>query len=242
MIYRDSIEAARARRDQLRRELAGMRRERTEAAAARRRTIVGELATLRARLKEADRRVALRVVHSGRIARPCPASWAAMSGDERARLCGLCEKKVYDLSGLTATEGARLLAEHGEGTCVRLYRRRDGTVITRDCELGASRSRWKVKVAAGVIAAGAVAVAAGALSLPLTHRGAYDDAEEVMGEAAIDDPEPRGAFDGDAFVGKPAWPEAPGEPDWSGARHDLVTGRVLRERERRIYDEARRGQ
>src|SRR5262245_22794664 len=89
-----------------------------------------------------------------RIASPCPALWAAMRGDSRVRFCDSCSKHVYDLSGLTAVE-ARSLVEEAEGrVCVRLYRRRDGTVLTADCPVGlryAVRRRLLRLATAGVV-------------------------------------------------------------------------------------------
>ena len=68
-----------------------------------------------------------------RVARPCSADWSAMEGTDRARHCALCRLTVYNLSEMTADE-ARAFVEGAEGrTCVRFYRRADGTVLTRDC-------------------------------------------------------------------------------------------------------------
>jgi len=52
---------------------------------------------------------AQRLLTQLRIASPCPASWDAMAGNDRARRCGLCDKQVYDLTQLTALEGLRLI-------------------------------------------------------------------------------------------------------------------------------------
>ena len=68
-----------------------------------------------------------------RIARPCPASWSAMEGDDRVRHCSRCRLNVYNLSAMTEAEALRLLAETEGRRCIRLYRRADGTVLTRDC-------------------------------------------------------------------------------------------------------------
>lgn len=73
------------------------------------------------------------------IASPCPASWAEMSGDDRARFCASCEKHVYDFSRMTAAEGVALIREKEGKVCGRLWRRADGTVITTDCPVGALR-------------------------------------------------------------------------------------------------------
>ena len=88
-------------------------------------------------------RTHLQVLGETRIAQPCAVSWRAMKGDERVRYCNQCDRKVFDLSKLTAVDAVNLLEERGHDLCVRLYRRRDGTVMTRDC--GTPRnSRWRV--------------------------------------------------------------------------------------------------
>lgn len=75
-------------------------------------------------------------VHDLQIASPCKASWNAMAGDDRARFCSLCEKHVYNISALTSAEVSDLIRETQGEPCMRLYRRRDGTVLTADCPVG----------------------------------------------------------------------------------------------------------
>lgn len=89
-----------------------------------------------------------------RIARPCPADWASMAGTDRARHCGLCRRTVYDLSAMTRAEATAFLLGAEGRTCVRLYRRADGTVLTRDCP-GPRPSRAQ-KAAMAVALAGAL--------------------------------------------------------------------------------------
>src|SRR5262245_37704791 len=73
------------------------------------------------------------------IAKPCAANWEEMTGDERVRRCAMCKLDVYDLSQMTRAQAETLLAERAVRensvgrTCVRLWRRADGTVITADC-------------------------------------------------------------------------------------------------------------
>jgi hypothetical protein len=101
----------------------------------------------------------LNVLDDLRIAAPCPASWSAMRGDDRVRFCELCSKNVYNLSGLTAAEAAKVVSEAGGSLCVRLYRRRDGTVLTADCPVGlrrALRRRLRKLAVAGALAAAAL--------------------------------------------------------------------------------------
>jgi hypothetical protein len=79
----------------------------------------------------------LDLINALTIASPCPASWNAMHGDERARFCVACEKHVYNIAALTASEVESLIQRTEGQFCARLYRRRDGTVLTADCPVGA---------------------------------------------------------------------------------------------------------
>jgi hypothetical protein len=96
----------------------------------------------------------LSILDDLRIATPCPASWATMEGDDRVRFCHSCSKHVYDLSGLTAAQAATLIQGAEGRLCVRLYRRRDGTLLTADCPVGlryAVRRRLLRLATAGVV-------------------------------------------------------------------------------------------
>jgi len=72
------------------------------------------------------------------IAVPCRVDWNAMTRidrDGRARFCDSCARPVYDSASMTRGELHDLIATH-EGRrlpCVRLHRRPDGTIVTRDC-------------------------------------------------------------------------------------------------------------
>ena len=82
--------------------------------------------------------VSLDILKSIRIASPCSVSWESMSGDERSRMCRMCNRTVYDISKLTSLEAAALLCSEvgGKIPCVKLYRRADGTILTKDCPVG----------------------------------------------------------------------------------------------------------
>ncbi len=71
-----------------------------------------------------------------RIAAPCQASWEGMAGDERVRHCTLCSLNVYNFAEMTRDEVRELLVRTEGRVCARLYRRADGTVLTRDCPAG----------------------------------------------------------------------------------------------------------
>lgn len=107
-----------------------------------------------------------------RIASPCQASWADMVGDDGVRFCGLCQKHVYNIAAVTADQAEALIRETEGGACLRLYRRRDGTVLTSDCPQGAARaawSRWRRLAAAVLIAL--AGIIAGAASLRASTTG-----------------------------------------------------------------------
>ncbi|MEK7358227.1 MAG: hypothetical protein AAB250_17405 [Bdellovibrionota bacterium] len=95
-----------------------------------------------------------------RIASPCTMSWNEMKGDDRTRHCGACKLNVYNVAGLTKVEALELLTKSaaGERVCMRLMRRKDGTIITKDCPVGVSLAR-RAKLRLASLSASAVALA-----------------------------------------------------------------------------------
>ena len=102
-------------------------------------------------------RRSLSVLDTVQIARPCPADWNAMNSvpgqaRERVRHCEDCNLRVYNLSALRRADAEELLRSSEGRLCIRLYRREDGTVLTRDCSFfrrvagtsaaGARRAAW----------------------------------------------------------------------------------------------------
>jgi hypothetical protein len=85
-----------------------------------------------------------------KIASPCPMLWANMeiTVDQAVRFCGDCRKNVYNVADMSADDASMILqraAAAGSSSCVQLYRRADGTVITDDCPVGLRRIRdfWR---------------------------------------------------------------------------------------------------
>ena len=78
------------------------------------------------------------------IAAPCNADWESMTGDERKRLCGLCNKNVYNISKLSKTEAEDLLGKNKD-LCVQFFRRQDGTILTANCPVGLRKIKEGVK-------------------------------------------------------------------------------------------------
>lgn len=88
-------------------------------------------------------------VNKLQVAKPCHVGWETMSGDERSRHCSQCQLNVYNIAGMTAAD-ARNLIEAREGrVCIRLVRRADGTVLTKDCPVGIRKYRSRAARFAG---------------------------------------------------------------------------------------------
>jgi len=93
-----------------------------------------------------------------RIAAPCPVSWSGMTGDERKRFCNQCNKHVYNLSEKSRREAEALITESEGKICVRLYKRKDGTVITDNCPVGLRALRNAYRRTAVLIGTGLAAL------------------------------------------------------------------------------------
>ena len=139
-----------------------------------------------------------------RIASPCKAPWENMDGDDRVRFCRECNRNVYNLTAMTRREARRVIAEREGRLCVRFYQRRDGTVLTSDCPVGAKRSFLLGGVRA---AAAVVAVAAGVKALSACNP--VDDQAVRMGEPLMGSPPVDGEWD--AGTGEADEPEHPEE-------------------------------
>jgi hypothetical protein len=89
------------------------------------------------------------------IAKPCPASWDTMMGDDRVRHCELCKLNVYNIAALTTAEALDLVTKAEGRVCARLYKRADGTVLTANCPVGVKaawrRVAWAAAAAAVVV-------------------------------------------------------------------------------------------
>lgn len=107
-----------------------------------------------------------------RIASPCSERWDSMTGDERKRFCARCQLHVYNVSELSSAEVTALLTQSEGRVCGRIFRRADGTVLTRDCPVGLRKVR--MRIAAGLTAAMALVI--GFISA-VRSRNATDESE-----------------------------------------------------------------
>lgn len=88
------------------------------------------------------------------IAKPCPASWEEMKGDDASRYCKICAKNVYALEEMTAEEAEKVVSQ--KSVCMRIRQDSLGSIFTKS---------------------GAVLLAAGALTLA----GCKGEEEQVVG-------------------------------------------------------------
>ena len=93
-----------------------------------------------------------------RIASPCEESWESMKGDERARFCARCKLNVFNVKDLSEVEVRALFVKNDGKVCGRVYRRKDGTVLTRDCPVGVARLRRKALAGLALVATLVLAV------------------------------------------------------------------------------------
>ncbi|MCE9562269.1 MAG: hypothetical protein K8U57_09465 [Planctomycetes bacterium] len=74
---------------------------------------------------------------------PCTVPWDSMRGNDRVRHCGQCKQHVYLLSEMSKEEAEDLIRQKEGKLCVRVYRRPDGSVVTRSCAaVHWSRAVW----------------------------------------------------------------------------------------------------
>jgi hypothetical protein len=83
-----------------------------------------------------------------------------MAGDERVRHCTLCDLNVYNFAAMTRDEVRELLMRTEGRVCARLYRRADGTLLTRDCPTGLRALRRRLSGFASTVMAALLSVAA----------------------------------------------------------------------------------
>ena len=111
------------------------------------------------------------ILNRTRIASPCPANWEQMSGDERVRFCQACDLHVYNISQMTRREATSLITKTEGRLCVRMYRRADGTVISRDCPVGLRAIRRRVTRLATAAAVAVMTLCANVFASSGTRRG-----------------------------------------------------------------------
>jgi hypothetical protein len=85
-----------------------------------------------------------------------------MKGDDRTRFCSECNLHVYNFAELTRDEAEALVnSQAGQRLCGRVFRRPDGTIITRDCSLIRRAARRTATLAVSFVAGALLSIIAG---------------------------------------------------------------------------------
>lgn len=148
--YRDETAALGFRLERLHGELASLReaRQAAEALARAEADILAEIEQVQDEVKRMRAKRTLPLLDLAYVASPCTADWNQMQGDERTRFCEPCGKNVHNLSAMSFDEAEAFLRQLTGEACIRVYRRKDGTVITQDCPVGIQKKRRRRNVAA----------------------------------------------------------------------------------------------
>lgn len=103
-----------------------------------------------------------------RVASPCSVGWDTMTGDERVRHCHSCQLNIYNTTEMTTAEVQNLIENHEGRLCIRMYRRADGTVLTKDCPVGLRAVRARL----GLVAGAAISAVFGLFSVSFSQQEA----------------------------------------------------------------------
>jgi len=122
-----------------------------------------------------------------RVASPCQARWNDMTGDERTRFCGQCQKHVYNLSAMTRKQIASLVREKEGKFCGRFYRRPDGRLLTADCPSRVRRIRARLAKIGGALCALVLSVI-GCSPRQTNQSGVGRSGGDLMGKVAVPSP------------------------------------------------------
>ena len=107
-----------------------------------------------------------------------------MTGDERARFCGQCQKNVYNLSAMTRGQIETLVREKEGKFCGRFYRRPDGWMLTADCPSRMRRIRVRLAKVGGALCALVLSVI-GCSQRQTNQSGGGNSGEILMGDVAV---------------------------------------------------------
>lgn len=117
-----------------------------------------------------------------KIAAPCPADWNKMHGDERKRFCSDCKLNVYNLSDMTRDEAESFLINSESRVCIKYYRRKDGTVLTKNCPVGWALIKKRVARVSTAIFASALGLFTGLFAFHQFETNPLDLMNQVVVE------------------------------------------------------------
>ena len=136
-----------------------------------------------------------------RVASPCPADWNRMLGDDRVRHCAECNLNVYNFSAMTTAEVEELISNHQGRLCGRLYQRRDGTILTKDCPVGFQIKIRRISRVAGTALTAIMGVAGAAAQIVTpTKAPVATEIQQKNSEIRFNVADRAGAVISDAYV------------------------------------------
>ncbi|MBX9685659.1 MAG: hypothetical protein K2X27_03090 [Candidatus Obscuribacterales bacterium] len=95
-----------------------------------------------------------------RNASPCSAKWESMSGPEKSKVCGSCLLNVYDFDSMDIEQVKDAVLKREGKIYTRLYKRKDGRFLSRDCPVGVKKKQDQIAAICGVVLLLVAAIAA----------------------------------------------------------------------------------
>lgn len=126
-----------------------------------------------------------------KLAAPCGSKWEAMSGSGRIKFCQQCELQVYDFAKTELPEAREVIFQQEGKENFVLYKRKDGTFLTRNCPVGVKSRQVVILlcVAGVVLVCGLATIVAGQPPPPppsITEKS--PEPERIMSQTELDQP------------------------------------------------------
>lgn len=81
-----------------------------------------------------DRALRRTLIENFTVAKPCGIDWDTMTGDDKVRLCGQCDRNVHNISGMSEEQAALLIQKrNAERVCIYYRRNADGSIHIDNC-------------------------------------------------------------------------------------------------------------
>ncbi|MFO0562551.1 MAG: hypothetical protein U0269_31330 [Polyangiales bacterium] len=113
---------------------------------AKRIALETEIAKVEGRIRDESPKIPL--LARLKVIGPCDQQWTDMVGTDAVRRCVVCDQNVYNLEAMSVREIEDMILFTNGAPCTRLRRRRDGTIITRECVIAEGETRLRRKASA----------------------------------------------------------------------------------------------
>jgi hypothetical protein len=137
------------------------------------------------------------------IARSCSNDWESLTGNDRVRFCGECNKNVYNFTAMTRSEAENLIRETAGNICARIIRDVEGFVVTAKSPIGLNLIPLRASKIASAVVATALSVSS-VSAKPQPHNGVNivqqaDQESKNKAEVAADQKENSATLKGTVF-------------------------------------------